>query len=82
LAAVVVLIVGVGIAAARASYPQGYGWHAHGPLGLIANQLKLNADQKTQIQSIWQAESPTVASLIREFAAEQKQMNSARGRQC
>jgi Spy/CpxP family protein refolding chaperone len=65
------------ITVSRASYPQRFGWHDHGPLGFIANQLELSDAQKTQLKAIWQAESPTVASLLREFAAEQKQMNAA-----
>jgi Spy/CpxP family protein refolding chaperone len=77
LSGVVALIVIAGITVSRASYLQRFGWHAHGPLGFIANQLELSDAQKTQIKAIWQAESPTIASLIREFAAEQKQMNEA-----
>jgi len=33
--------------------------------------------QKSQIKSIWQAERPTLSSLVQEFAAENKEMDTA-----
>ena len=73
---IVVLIVAAGGALARTSYPHWGRWHAHGPLGFLGRQLDLSDEQKKQIQSIWQTESPKIAFLIRDFAAEQKQMNA------
>ena len=74
---VLLVLVGAGLAVARAGYPRPFACHAHGPLGFIGSQLNLSDAQKTQIKQIWHAESPAIASLIREFAAEQQQMNAA-----
>lgn len=52
------------------------GW-GYGPLGYIAHELNLNATQKSQIKSIWQAERSTIASLVHEFSAESEEMNAA-----
>lgn len=79
---VALLLVGVGIIVARADGPGRHGWGspgwAHvGPLGYVAHELKLSEAQKTQIKSMWEAERPTVASLIQELASEGKDMDSA-----
>lgn len=80
-AALLVLVL-AGITVARAD---GRGWHGwcnhrwghHAALGYLAHELNLSGTQKSQIQSIWQAERPTIASLVREFAAEGKEMDAA-----
>jgi Spy/CpxP family protein refolding chaperone len=38
--------------------------------------LNLNDTQESQIKSMWQAERPTVASLVQELAAEGKEMDA------
>src|SRR5512142_920061 len=80
-AAAVVLVLGAGVVAARAARTQGYGWHhgwrGHGPMAMLAWKLDLTDAQKTQVKTIWQGESPTVAALLKELSAEQKEMNSA-----
>jgi Spy/CpxP family protein refolding chaperone len=53
------------------------GWRHHGPLGYIAHELKLSETQKSQVKSIWQADKPTISSLVREFVAEGKEMDAA-----
>jgi Spy/CpxP family protein refolding chaperone len=74
---VALLLVVTGIAIARADGARWHGRCQHGPFGYIAHQLNLNDMQKSQIKSIWQAERPTFSSLIREFAAEGKEMDTA-----
>jgi len=74
--AALVLVV-IGIAIARADAPRWRGWCHRGPFGYIAHQLNLNDMQKSQIKSIWQAERPTLSSLVQEFAAENKEMDTA-----
>jgi Spy/CpxP family protein refolding chaperone len=71
------LLVVVGIAIARADGPRWHRWHHHSPLGYIARELKLNDAQKSQIKSIWQSERPILSSLVREFADESKEMDTA-----
>jgi Spy/CpxP family protein refolding chaperone len=77
--AILVLII-AGIAIARAD---GRGWHGwchrgwgYGPLGYVAHELSLNDAQKSQVKSIWQMERPAISSLVHEFAAESKEMDS------
>ncbi len=81
ISAAVVLVVGAGVLAARAARTQGYGWHhgwrGHGPMAMLAWKLDLTDAQKAQVKTIWQGESPTVAALLKELSAEQKQMNAA-----
>ncbi len=75
-AALVILTAGIVIA--RADRPMGHGWrHHHGPLGYISHELNLSDTQKSQIQTIWQGEKPTIASLVREISAENKEMDAA-----
>ena len=80
-AAAVALLLGAGVVAARAARTQGYGWHhgwrGHGPMAMLAWKLDLTDAQKAQVKTIWQGESPTVAALLKELSAEQKQMNAA-----
>jgi Spy/CpxP family protein refolding chaperone len=43
----------------------------------MAYELNLSGAQRSQIKSIWQAERPEISSLVREFAAESKEMDTA-----
>ncbi len=80
-AAAVVLVLGAGVVVARAARTQGYGWHhgwhRHSPMAMLAWKLDLTDAQKAQVKTIWRGESPTVAALLKELSAEQKQMNAA-----
>jgi Spy/CpxP family protein refolding chaperone len=76
------LLVVVGILVVRAVGPRhhgwgGRGWGHHGPFDYVAHELDLSGAQRSQIKSMWQAECPTVASLIKELASEGKEMDSA-----
>jgi Spy/CpxP family protein refolding chaperone len=76
----ILLLAVVGIIVVRADGPRGQrwvgrGWADHGPLDYVARQLNLNDAQRSQIKTMWQAERPTIASLIQELAAESKEMN-------
>jgi Spy/CpxP family protein refolding chaperone len=78
---VALLLVAIGIIVARADGPGrhrwgGRGWSHHGPLGYVARELNLSDAQKSQIKSMWEAERPTVASLVQELASEGKEMDS------
>jgi Spy/CpxP family protein refolding chaperone len=74
-------IVVLGIMIARADSPLWHRWH-HGrnPIGRMSSELNLNSTQKAQIKSIWEAERPSIANLVRDFAAESKEMESITGR--
>jgi Spy/CpxP family protein refolding chaperone len=79
---VTLLLVALGIVVARADGSRrhgwgGRGWGHHGPLGYVAHELNLSDAQRSQIKSMWQAEQPTVASLVQELASESKEMDSA-----
>ena len=78
---VALVLIIAGIAFARA---EGRSWHrwchagrGYGPLGYISHELNLNDTQKSQIKAIWQAERPTISSLVHEFSAESKEMDAA-----
>jgi Spy/CpxP family protein refolding chaperone len=78
---VALLLVAIGIIVARADGSRrhgwgGRGWSHHGPLGYVAHALNLSDAQKSQIKSMWDAERPTVASLVQELASEGKEMDS------
>jgi len=79
---VALLLVGVSLIVARADGPGRHGWggpgwsHA-GPLGYVAHELNLSGAQKSQIKSMWDAERPTVASLVQDLASESKEMDAA-----
>jgi Spy/CpxP family protein refolding chaperone len=81
-ACAVVLVLATGLAIARASvqgwqgYP-GHRWGHFGPMGYVVHELNLSNAQQRQIRSLWQAERPSVSGLIREFAAESKEMDQA-----
>jgi Spy/CpxP family protein refolding chaperone len=55
----------------------GHRWGHFGPGEYVAHELKLNDAQREQIKTIWQAERPTVAKLVREVGAEVTEMNAA-----
>lgn len=77
---VVLIVAAVAIARAEGRGWRGWcdhGWHHHGPLGYVAHELDLNQPQKSQIQSIWQTERPTISALVRECADEAKEMDTA-----
>jgi Spy/CpxP family protein refolding chaperone len=76
-ASTALLLIVAGIAIARADGPRWHRWHHHGPFGYIAHELKLKDAQKSQIKAIWQSERPTLSSLVREFAVEGKEMDTA-----
>ena len=78
---VALLLVAIGIIVARADGSgqhgwDGRGWSHHGPLGYVAHELNLSDAQKSQIKSMWEAERPTVASLVQELASEGKEMDT------
>ncbi|WP_263417023.1 Spy/CpxP family protein refolding chaperone [Terriglobus albidus] len=56
---------------------RGREWGFHGPLGYLSHELHLSDPQKAQIQTLWQSERPTVASLVKELASESKEMDAA-----
>ncbi len=77
---VALLLVAIGVIVARANGSGrhgwgGRGWSHHGPLGYVAHELNLSDAQKAQIKSMWEAERPTVASLVQELASEGKEMD-------
>lgn len=79
-AALSLLVVGIVLARAEGPGRHGWGcplWHHHGPLGYVAHELNLSDAQESQIKSMWQAERPTVASLVQEMVAEGKEMDTA-----
>lgn len=76
------VLVGVSIVVARADGMRqhgwvGRGWGHHGPLGYVTHELDLSDAQRSQIKAMWQAERPTVASLVQELASEGKEMDAA-----
>lgn len=80
---VAVLVVVSGLAIARASDARGWqgcfghGWGHPGPMGYIAHELNLNDTQKTQIESMWKAEKPTVTGLLQKLSSESREMDAA-----
>jgi Spy/CpxP family protein refolding chaperone len=78
-------IVGVAVIAAIAVAAEaraGQGWRGHrwghfGPAGYLVHELKLTDEQSAQIRTMWQAEKPAVAKLVREVSAEAKEMDAA-----
>jgi len=83
--ALVIVIGTAGVLIARADVRHGWcghgwghhGWAGPGPLGFISHELDLNDSQQKQIRSMWDTEKPTITSLVQEFAAESKEMDSA-----
>jgi Spy/CpxP family protein refolding chaperone len=77
--ALLLVATGIFVVRARGAGRQGFGragWSHHGPLGYMAYELNLSDAQKSQIKSLWEAERPTVASLVQELASEGKEMVS------
>jgi Spy/CpxP family protein refolding chaperone len=74
---VVLIVAAVAIARAEGRGWCDHGWHHHGPLSYVAHELDLSQAQKSQIQSIWQSERPTISALAQEFSAEAKEMDTA-----
>lgn len=83
---VALLLIATGVVFVRADSAgrhrwSGRRWDHHGrlggPLGYVAHELKLSGAQRSQIESMWQAERPAVASLVQELASEGKEMDSA-----
>jgi Spy/CpxP family protein refolding chaperone len=77
----VLLLAAVSILVVRADSPGGHGWVGrgwgdHGPLGYVSHELNLSDAQKSQIKAMWQAERPTIASLVQELATESKEMDT------
>jgi Spy/CpxP family protein refolding chaperone len=72
---VLIVLVAAGIALARANSFRRHGWRHHSAFAHVARQLNLNHAQKSEIESIWQAERPTIASLVRELNTENKEMD-------
>ena len=78
--ALLLVATGIFVARAHGSGRQGFGrggWSHHGPLGYVAYELNLSDAQKSQIQSMWEAERPAVASLLQELASENREMDAA-----
>ena len=76
------LVVVVGVVVATADVHERYGFYGHrwgpfGPMGYVAHELNLSNEQKEQVRSMWQTESPTVSGLLQKFAAENKEMDQA-----
>ena len=74
-------LIVVGITAASTptrTWHIGHGpfWFHHGPMGFVARELDLSDAQKAQIKTIWQSERPNIAALVRELAAEQREMDA------
>jgi Spy/CpxP family protein refolding chaperone len=42
----------------------------------MAHELKLNQTQEAKIQTLWDAERPTISADFHEFLAERKEMNA------
>lgn len=75
-----VLLAVFGIARADGWRHHGWGgseWGFHGPLGYVSHELHLTDTQRTQVQTLWQSERPTVATLIKELASESREMDAA-----
>lgn len=73
----VLTVLGASFVIARAATFRRHCWHHHGPLAYMSHELHLTSAQRSQVQSIWQTERPTVAKLVQEFAAESKEMSAA-----
>ena len=77
--ALLLVAASIFVVRARGSGRQGFGragWSHHGPLGYVAYELNLSDVEKSQIKLLWEAERPTVASLVQELASEGKEMIS------
>jgi Spy/CpxP family protein refolding chaperone len=78
-AAVVLVLIAVVVIRADARGSGGWcghRWHHPGPVSYFARDLKLNRAQKAKIQTLWEAERPTISADLHEFLAENKEMNA------
>ena len=81
--AAVVVIAGIAIAGAQAHRAWGrhgwgrWGWRGPAAMGYVSHELNLSQAQRKQVRSMWEAEKPTVSSLVAEFANEEKEMDQA-----
>lgn len=79
----VVVIAGIAIAGAQAHRAWGrhgwgrWGWRGPAAMGYVSHELNLSQAQRKQVRSLWEAEKPTVSSLVAEFASEDKEMDEA-----
>jgi Spy/CpxP family protein refolding chaperone len=78
----VLLVVVVGVVIAAADVHERYGFYGHrwghfGPMGYVARELKLSDGQKDQIHAMWETERPVIFEMVHEFAAESKEMDDA-----
>src|SRR6185437_12624827 len=76
-----VVLVLIGVVVVRAGARRGGGWCGHrwhhpGLVSHFAHDLNLNRAQKAKIQTLWEAERPTISSGLHEFLAESKEMNA------
>jgi Spy/CpxP family protein refolding chaperone len=67
----------LGTYVAWAGVPGRYCWHRRDPFSHISRELQLTHDQRVQIKSMWISEKPQIARLVRDFAAENKEMQAA-----
>jgi Spy/CpxP family protein refolding chaperone len=72
----------IAVIAVAAQARSGHGWCGHrwghfGPAGYLEHELKLTDAQSGQIKTMWQAEKPAIAKLVREVSSEAKEMNAA-----
>lgn len=78
-----VVIAGIAIAGAQAHRAWGrhgwahWGWRGPVALGYVSRELNLSQTQRKEVRSVWEAEKPTVSSLVAEFASEDKEMDEA-----
>jgi len=78
LAALLVIATGVAIAGADMHGWRGcsgHRWGHFGPMAYVAHELKLTNGQKQQIHALWETEHPAISGMVREFAAESKEMD-------
>lgn len=62
--------------AVRAQEPGRNSLRSHAALGCAEVGLDLSSAQKTQVDSIWNTEKPTVAKLVSEFARENRELQA------
>ncbi|MGC2403981.1 MAG: Spy/CpxP family protein refolding chaperone [Acidobacteriaceae bacterium] len=78
----VLVLVGATVAVARAAGAGhdgwcGRGWGFYRSIGYVGHELNLSDAQKSRIKTMWQAERPVVALLVRDLASDGKEMDSA-----
>ncbi len=77
------LLLIAGILVVRADGGRWHNWgpgrwgHGGGPLGYVAHELRLTDAQRSQVGTMWTAERPTVAALLKELADENREMDAA-----